>query len=163
MAVKDEQGALLGSYYLKANAAGPGQHVCNCGYMVTPQARGKGVASAMCEHSQQEAVTQGFKAMQFNAVVASNHVAVGLWQRLGFEIVGTVPNAYQHASLGYVDTHVMYKALTPTLTKRFYPDSTPPPYRHSTLQTTTSSRESIRGVHSLSRPHTNSTQTLFTP
>ena len=113
MAVKDEQGTLLGSYYLKANAAGPGQHVCNCGYMVTPQARGKGVASAMCEHSQQEAVTQGFKAMQFNAVVASNHVAVGLWQRLGFEIVGTVPNAYQHASLGYVDTHVMYKALAP--------------------------------------------------
>lgn len=111
MAVTNEQGQLLGSYYLKANAAGPGNHVCNCGYMVTPQARGKGVARAMCEHSQEQARQHGFKAMQFNAVVASNHIAVALWQRLGFSIVGTVPNAYRHASLGEVDTHVMYKSL----------------------------------------------------
>tara|TARA_B100000745_G_C20077579_1_gene368031 strand:+ start:257 stop:769 length:513 start_codon:yes stop_codon:yes gene_type:complete len=111
IAVKDEQGQLLGSYYLKANAAGPGSHVCNCGYMVTPHARGKGVARAMCEHSQQAARQHGFIAMQFNAVVASNQVAVALWQRLGFSIVGTVPNAYCHSSLGYVDTYVMHKSL----------------------------------------------------
>ncbi|WFE72832.1 GNAT family N-acetyltransferase [Halomonas sp. M1] len=112
IAVKDEENQLLGAYYLKANAAGPGKHICNCGYMVTPQARGKGVAKAMCEHSQALAAEAGFEAMQFNAVVASNQVAVKLWQRLGFHIVGTVPNAYRHATLGLVDTHVMYKMLS---------------------------------------------------
>ncbi|MGM0832838.1 GNAT family N-acetyltransferase [Halomonas qaidamensis] len=110
-AVKDDQGELLGTYYLKANAAGPGQHVCNCGYMVSPAARGKGVARQMCEHSQHIARQYGFEAMQFNAVVSTNEVAVALWQRLGFAIVGTIPNAYRHASLGFVDSYVMYKAL----------------------------------------------------
>lgn len=109
--VTDTSGELLGSYYLKANAAGPGNHVCNCGYMVTPAARGRGVARAMCEHSQKVAQTHGFKAMQFNAVVSTNEVAVALWQRLGFSIVGTVPNAYRHATQGLVDTHVMHKFL----------------------------------------------------
>ncbi|MCC5900721.1 MAG: GNAT family N-acetyltransferase [Halomonas sp.] len=109
--IKDESGQLLGTYYLKANAAGPGQHVCNCGYMVTPDARGKGIARAMCEHSQQQGRELGFEAMQFNSVVATNQVAVALWQRLGFAIVGTIPNAYRHASLGLVDSYVMHKAL----------------------------------------------------
>lgn len=108
---KDAQGQLLGSYYLKANAAGPGKHVCNCGYMVTPAARGKGVARAMCEHSQQVARELGFLAMQFNAVVTTNEIAVALWQRLGFEIVGSVPNAFFHATHGLVSTHVMHKTL----------------------------------------------------
>ncbi|KPQ20524.1 GNAT family N-acetyltransferase [Halomonas sp. HL-93] len=111
LSVKDETGTILGTYYLKANAAGPGNHVCNCGYMVATAARGKGVARAMCEHSQQLAQKLGFSAMQFNAVVSTNQVAIALWQRLGFAIVGTVPNAYRHAQLGKVDTHVMYKAL----------------------------------------------------
>lgn len=111
LAVKDESGTILGTYYLKANAAGPGDHVCNCGYMVAPTARGKGVARAMCDHSQQLARELGFSAMQFNSVVCTNEVAVALWQRLGFAIVGTVPNAYRHARLGSVDTHVMYKKL----------------------------------------------------
>ncbi len=110
-AVKDAAGELVGSYYLKANAAGPGDHICNCGYMVTAAARGKGIARAMCEHSQQIAQTLGFKAMQFNAVVATNDVAVALWQRLGFSIVGTVPNAYRHATQGLVATHIMHKPL----------------------------------------------------
>ncbi|MBR2513849.1 MAG: GNAT family N-acetyltransferase [Halomonas sp.] len=109
---KDSQGQLLGSYYLKANAAGPGKHVCNCGYMVTPAARGKGVARGMCEHSQQVARELGFLAMQFNAVVATNEIAVTLWQQLGFKIVGSVPNAFHHATHGLVTTHVMHKALS---------------------------------------------------
>ena len=106
-----ENGEVLGSYYIKPNAAGPGSHVCNCGYMVSEPARGNGVARALCEHSQQQAVALGFKAMQFNSVVSANEVAVRLWQKLGFEIVGRVPRAYRHARLGYVDTFVMYKWL----------------------------------------------------
>ncbi|BBI60089.1 hypothetical protein HSBAA_13950 [Vreelandella sulfidaeris] len=65
----------------------------------------------MCEHSQQQARELGFMAMQYNAVVAANEIAVALWLKLGFSIVGTVPNAYRHARLGLVDAHVMYKAL----------------------------------------------------
>lgn len=103
---------LLGSYYLKANAAGPGGHVCNCGYMVAPAARGRGVAAALCEHSQELAVSLGYRAMQFNSVVATNEGAVRLWERLGFEIVGRVPEAFRHPSAGYVDILVMYKVLT---------------------------------------------------
>jgi L-amino acid N-acyltransferase YncA len=106
-----EDGIVLGSYYIKANASGPGAHVCNCGYMVENAARGKGVAKALCLHSQQRALALGFKAMQFNAVVSSNTVAVALWQKLGFEVVGRVPKAYRHKQLGLVDTLVMYQWL----------------------------------------------------
>ncbi|MCO8161971.1 GNAT family N-acetyltransferase [Pseudomonas sp. 21LCFQ010] len=109
--VAEEHGVLLGSYYLKANAAGPGSHVSNCGYMVTEAARGRGVARLMCEHSQQLARQSGFLAMQFNSVVASNEVAVALWGKLGFDTVGRLPRAYRHARLGLVDCLVMYKWL----------------------------------------------------
>ncbi|MCO8168803.1 GNAT family N-acetyltransferase [Pseudomonas sp. 21LCFQ02] len=109
--VAEEHGVLLGSYYLKANAAGPGGHVSNCGYMVTEAARGRGVARLMCEHSQQLARQSGFLAMQFNSVVASNEVAVALWGKLGFDTVGRLPRAYRHARLGLVDCLVMYKWL----------------------------------------------------
>ncbi|MBO1520319.1 GNAT family N-acetyltransferase [Oceanisphaera pacifica] len=109
--VYEEQGEQLGSYYLKNNAAGPGSHVCNCGYMVAEQARGKGIARQLCEHSQQQAIALGFQAMQFNSVVSTNAVAVQLWKKLGFSIVGRVPKAYLHRQLGYVDTLVMYKWL----------------------------------------------------
>lgn len=111
--VAEEDGVLLGSYYLKANAAGPGSHVCNCGYMVTEAARGRGVARLMCEHSQRLARDSGFQAMQFNSVVASNEVAVALWTKLGFDTVGRLPKAYRHARLGLVDCLVMYKWLAP--------------------------------------------------
>lgn len=111
--VAEDQGELLGSYYLKANAAGPGSHVSNCGYMVSEAARGRGVARQMCEHSQQQALEQGFLAMQFNSVVATNEVAVALWHKLGFETVGRLPRAYRHARLGLVDCLVMYKWLQP--------------------------------------------------
>lgn len=106
-----DDGSIVGTYFLKANQPGLGSHVCNCGYVVAPCARGQGVASAMCVHSQQEALAQGFRAMQFNLVVATNETAVRLWQRLGFQIVGTLPAAFRHLQLGYVDAHVMYKQL----------------------------------------------------
>jgi ribosomal protein S18 acetylase RimI-like enzyme len=110
--IAEDDGVLLGSYYLKANAAGPGSHVSNCGYMVTQEARGRGVARQMCEHSQQLALDRGFSAMQFNSVVATNEVAVALWHKLGFETVGRLPRAYRHARLGLVDCLVMFKWLT---------------------------------------------------
>jgi len=104
-------GEILGTYYIKPNQPGLGSHVCNCGYVVAPAAQGRGVATAMCEHSQAEAVAMGFRAMQFNLVVATNESAVRLWQKLGFAIVATLPQAFRHARLGYVDAYVMYKLL----------------------------------------------------
>jgi ribosomal protein S18 acetylase RimI-like enzyme len=107
----DREGQIVGTYYIKPNQPGPGSHVCNCGYVVAEEARGQGVASAMCEHSQVEAVKRGFRAMQYNLVVATNTGAVRLWQRHGFEIVGTLPGAFRHPRLGFVDASVMYKQL----------------------------------------------------
>jgi ribosomal protein S18 acetylase RimI-like enzyme len=104
-------GKLLGTYFIKPNQPGLGAHVCNCGYVVAPEAQGQGIATAMCEHSQAEAVTLGFRAMQFNLVVATNERAVRLWQRLGFSVVGSLPGAFNHRRLGYVDALVMYKEL----------------------------------------------------
>jgi ribosomal protein S18 acetylase RimI-like enzyme len=109
----DGAGTLLGTYILKPNQPGLGSHVCNCGYVVAPAARGRGVASAMCEHSQREALAQGFRAMQFNLVVSTNTGAVRLWRSLGFAIVGTLPGAFQHRERGFVDAHVMFKTLVP--------------------------------------------------
>lgn len=102
---------LLGTYFIKPNQPGFGAHVSNCGYVVSAQAAGRGVATAMCEHSQAWAISHGFRAMQFNFVVSSNERAVRLWQHLGFEIVGRLPGAFRHARLGFVDAFVMYKTL----------------------------------------------------
>lgn len=106
-----DDGAIVGTYFLKANQPGLGSHVCNCGYVVAAHARGQGVASSMCEHSQAQALCMGFRAMQFNLVVSSNEGAVRLWQKLGFHIAGTLPGAFRHAVLGYVDAYVMFKQL----------------------------------------------------
>lgn len=107
----DASQQLVGTYYIKANQPGQGAHVCNCGYIVAPTAREQGVGAAMCRHSQQAAVKQGFRAMQYNLVVATNESAVRLWQANGFEICGRLPEAFRHPRLGYVDALVMYKRL----------------------------------------------------
>jgi RimJ/RimL family protein N-acetyltransferase len=107
----DADGRIVGTYYVKPNQPGLGAHVCNCGYVVAPAAQGRGVATLMCEHSQASAVAMGFRAMQFNAVVATNERAVRLWQRLGFAVAGRLPGAFRHQRLGYVDALVMYKQL----------------------------------------------------
>lgn len=109
--VAEEAGEILGTYYLKTNQAGPGDHVCNCGYMVSSTARGRGLATAMCEHSQEVARELGYKAMQFNFVASTNEGAVGLWNKLGFATVGRLPKAFLHPSKGYTDALVMYKWL----------------------------------------------------
>lgn len=103
--------AIVGTYYLRANQAGGGSHVANCGYMTASGATGRGVATAMCEHSLAEAKRRGFRAMQFNFVIASNERAVRLWQHCGFEIVGRLPDVFDHPRLGYVDALVMIRRL----------------------------------------------------
>lgn len=102
---------VVGCYLLRPNQPGLGDHVANAGYMVAADSRGQGIASMLCEHSMDQARRAGFTAMQFNFVVASNAVAVKLWLRHGFRIVGTVPGAFRHAILGPTDIHVMHRSL----------------------------------------------------
>lgn len=109
--VADDGGEIVGTYYLRANQAGGGGHICNCGYMTSPAATGRGVARAMCLHSLEHARQRGYRGMQFNFVVASNTRAVALWRSLGFQIVGRLPEAFDHPSLGYTDALVMFRAL----------------------------------------------------
>lgn len=109
--VAERNGDILGCYMLRPNQPGLGDHVANAGYMVSPAARGQGIAGTMCEHSLQQAREAGFTAMQFNFVVSTNTGAVRLWQRHGFTIVGQVPGAFRHATLGPTDIYVMHRHL----------------------------------------------------
>ncbi|MCU1247455.1 MAG: GCN5-related N-acetyltransferase [Edaphobacter sp.] len=109
--VAEEDGEVLGTYYLCANQKGGGAHVSNCGYMTAARASGRGVATAMCAHSLEYARTHGFRAMQFNFVITSNLPAIHLWQKFGFATIGRLPGAFLHPSLGYVDALVMYRTL----------------------------------------------------
>jgi ribosomal protein S18 acetylase RimI-like enzyme len=109
--VAEQEGHILGTYYIKTNQEGPGSHVCNCGYMVSTEARGRGLATSMCEHSQLTAIEMGYKAMQFNFVVATNIGAIRIWNRMGYHTVGRLPMAFDHPTRGYVDVLVMYKWL----------------------------------------------------
>jgi RimJ/RimL family protein N-acetyltransferase len=106
-----DAGAIVGTYYIKPNQPTLGAHVANCGYMVSADARGQGIATTMGEHSMAQARRAGYRAMQFNLVVKTNAASVRVWQKLGFGIVGTLPGAFHHATLGYVDAYVMYKVL----------------------------------------------------
>ncbi len=102
---------ILGTYYLKQNYGGGGDHVCNCGYMVALKEEGKGLGTKMCIHSQLIAKKIGYQAMQFNLVLVSNKKAISLWSRLGFDIVGRIPKAFNHPKIGYVDALIMNKWL----------------------------------------------------
>ena len=104
-------GTVLGTASMYANRPGPGSHVASASFMVDPRASGQGVGRALGEEALEWARTSGFRAMQFNAVVATNTRAVALWRSLGFEIVGTVPEAFRHPTEGYVGLHVMYRRL----------------------------------------------------
>lgn len=109
--VADDDGDIVGTYYLRANQAGGGRHVCNCGYVTKVSATGRGIARTMCQHSLDHARSRGYRAMQFNFVVSTNERAVRLWQSLGFEIVGRLPGAFRHPTQGFVDALVMYQRL----------------------------------------------------
>ena len=107
----DADGAALGCYSLKPNQSGGGAHVCNAGYCTAAAARGRGVARAMLAHSLETARAAGFRAMQYNFVVATNTRAIAIWQNAAFEIVGRLPGAFHHPAHGDVDALVMYRAL----------------------------------------------------
>jgi ribosomal protein S18 acetylase RimI-like enzyme len=109
VAAKGER--ILGMIRLQANRDGRGAHVANACCMVSPTAQGIGIGHLLGEHGIGEARRLGFLAMQFNFVVSTNNRAIHLWKRLGFSIVGTLPKAFRHRRLGYVDAYVMYKLL----------------------------------------------------
>jgi RimJ/RimL family protein N-acetyltransferase len=106
-----EDGQVLGTYYIKPNQPGLASHVCNCGYIVAEDARGKGIATNMCTHSQVMARKLGFKAMQFNLVVSTNRWAIRLWKKCGFQLIGILPKAFKNKKWGYVNACIMYKEL----------------------------------------------------
>jgi len=107
----NSNGIIVGTFFLKANQPGLGAHVCKAGYMVAPFAKGKRVGRAMAEFSLEEARRLGFQSMQFNFVVKSNAVAVKLWQDIGFQIIGEIPEAFQHAQNGLTNAYIMYRKL----------------------------------------------------
>jgi L-amino acid N-acyltransferase YncA len=109
--VAEDEGRVIGMYKLIPNRTGRGSHVANASFMVDPSAQGRGAGKAMGKHCLDEARRQGYEAMQFNFVVSTNTAGVTLWKKLGFAIIGTLPKAFQHATLGRVDAYVMHRFL----------------------------------------------------
>jgi GNAT superfamily N-acetyltransferase len=108
----DAAGALVGTYYLRPNSLALGAHVANAGYVVAEECRRQGVGSRLCQHSLQTARRLGFRLMQFNLVVSTNSAGIRCWQKNGFQVVGTLPGAFRHQRLGYVDALVMVQLLS---------------------------------------------------
>ena len=112
VALQNSDGAILGTYCVKANQPGFGAHVANAAFMVATSAQGQGVGRALAQHALAWARGAGFTAMQFNYVVSTNTAAVALWKDLGFSIAGTLPEAFEHRKLGRrVDVFIMHRFL----------------------------------------------------
>jgi L-amino acid N-acyltransferase YncA len=109
--VIEDEGRVIGMYKLIPNRIGLGAHVANASFMVDPEAQGRGAGRALGVHCLDEARRAGYEAMQFNFVVSTNTAGVELWKKLGFEIVGTLPRAFNHSTLGRVDAYVMHRFL----------------------------------------------------
>ncbi|MFE0458851.1 GNAT family N-acetyltransferase [Kitasatospora sp. NPDC058965] len=107
----DEDGTVLGTAKMNRNHQGNGSHVASASYMVDPARAGRGVGRALCRYTLDWARSAGYRAMQFNAVVASNRAAVHLYESLGFEVLGTLPEGFHHPVHGYVGLHVMHRKL----------------------------------------------------
>ncbi|MET7301305.1 GNAT family N-acetyltransferase [Embleya sp. NPDC005575] len=107
----DEGGTVLGTAKMNRNHMGNGSHVASASYMVDPARSGQGVGRALCEYSIEWARAQGYRAMQFNAVIETNVYAVRLYRDLGFEVIGTLPEGFKHPKHGYVGLHIMHLAL----------------------------------------------------
>lgn len=102
---------IVGTFFLKENQPDLGSHIANAGYMVAPDAQGKRIGRKMAEFSLEEAKRLGYRAMQFNIVVKSNENAGRLWQNLGFEIIGEIPEAFNHVENGLTNAYIMYRKL----------------------------------------------------
>ncbi len=109
--VIEEDGVILGSYYQRPNHYGLGGHIANGGYIVSPDAKGKGIGRELGMHSIARARERGYHGIQFNFVVSTNTVAVNLWKNLGFQILGVIPGGYYRKSQEYVDAYIMYQDL----------------------------------------------------
>jgi ribosomal protein S18 acetylase RimI-like enzyme len=109
--VAEENRKITGSYFIKPNQVGLGSHIANCGYMVHPDARGKGIGRELCDHSIFMAHKLGYKGIQFNIVVSTNITAVKLWEQSGFKIIGAIPGGFHHRELGYVDAYIMFREI----------------------------------------------------
>jgi GNAT superfamily N-acetyltransferase len=109
--VAEREEKTVGTFFVKPNQPGLGSHVANAGFMVDPGARGSGIGRAMGEYALTWAKEKGYRAMQFNFVVSTNRGAVALWEKLGFRIIGTIPEGFRHAELGFVDVYIMYREL----------------------------------------------------
>jgi ribosomal protein S18 acetylase RimI-like enzyme len=109
--VAEQERQLIGTYYLKPNGLGGAAHVANCGYATRSDSSGRGVGRAMAQHSLEAARERGYRAMQYNFVIASNERAVKLWESLGFQVVGRLPGVYRHPRLGFVDALTMHRVL----------------------------------------------------
>ena len=102
---------VLGTAKMGPNHMGPASHIANASFMVSPEHGGRGVGRALGEHVLDLARSDGYRAMQFNAVVETNTRAVALWRSLGFEIVATLPEGFEHPAKGFVGLHIMYRTL----------------------------------------------------
>ena len=109
--VAEYAGRVIGTYFVRPNQPGRGDHVANGGYIVAAEARGRGLASELCAHSLDTARRLGYRAMQFNFVVATNAAAVRVWEKHGFAVVGRLPGVFRHAEMGFVDALVMHREL----------------------------------------------------
>ena len=109
--VAEVENRILGTYMIKPNQIDLGSHIANCGYMVNPKAHGQGIGGKLCTHSIAYAKECGYLGIQFNIVVSTNTRAVKLWEKFGFRIIGTTPKGFRHATLGLVDTYIMFKEL----------------------------------------------------
>ena len=105
------QGKVVGTFTLKPNQLDRGAHIANASYMVSPDQEGKGIGTLMAKYSLEEAKRLGYLAMQFNIVIKSNEHAVKLWKKVGFEIIGEIPNAFNHPRFGMTNAYIMYKVL----------------------------------------------------
>jgi ribosomal protein S18 acetylase RimI-like enzyme len=106
------EGEIVGTFWFKSNQPDLGSHIANAAYMTSPKANGQGIGKAMGEFSIQEARRLGYRAMQFNIVVKTNERAVNLWQKLGFSIIGEIPEAFNHQKYGLVNAYIMYQKIS---------------------------------------------------